>query len=55
MDDLSKHCEFDRYGKKKELNLFRLPSLIAQIFLNESEEIFIGLYSCLMRCMVIKI
>lgn len=41
-DELSKHCEFDRYSEKKELHLFRLPSLCAKICLDESSKVLIG-------------
>jgi len=42
VDDLSKHCEFDRYSKGKELKLFRLPSLCARICLNPDAEVLVG-------------
>ena len=41
-DDLAKHCDFDRYGRKKELKLFRLPSFCASICLSESNETLLG-------------
>ncbi|KAF4458058.1 hypothetical protein F53441_133 [Fusarium austroafricanum] len=42
VDDLSKHCDFDRYSRTKELKLFRVPSICAKICLSESEEVLIG-------------
>ncbi|KAI1097154.1 hypothetical protein F4804DRAFT_347412 [Jackrogersella minutella] len=36
-DELSKHCEFDRYGREKRLQMFRLPSLCAKLCLNKEE------------------
>jgi hypothetical protein len=42
VDDLSKHCEFDRYSKRKKLKLFRLPSLCARICLNPDAEVLVG-------------
>ncbi|KAI0844651.1 hypothetical protein F5Y00DRAFT_273876 [Daldinia vernicosa] len=41
VNDLSKHCEFDRYSRKKQLKLFRLPSLCAEICLSEDNETLI--------------
>ncbi|KAF2116368.1 hypothetical protein BDV96DRAFT_686740 [Lophiotrema nucula] len=35
VDDLSKHCEFNRYSQNKSLKLFRFPSFCAEICLNE--------------------
>ncbi|KAL3303408.1 dipeptidyl peptidase III [Colletotrichum asianum] len=42
VDDLSKHCTFDRYSTTKELRLFRLPSLCAKIYLSDINEVLIG-------------
>ncbi len=42
VDDLSQHCEFDRYSINKELKLFRLPSLCARISLDEDTEVLVG-------------
>ena len=39
VDDLSKHCEFDRYSKKKELKLFRLPTMCAMMCLDDGEAL----------------
>ncbi|KAK1716542.1 hypothetical protein BDP67DRAFT_510073 [Colletotrichum lupini] len=36
VDDLSKHCTFDRYSSNKELRIFRLPSLCAKVYLNNT-------------------
>ncbi|KAI0104455.1 hypothetical protein F4814DRAFT_89835 [Daldinia grandis] len=41
VDDLSKHCEFNRYSKEKQLKLFRLPSLCAKICLSEDSQTLI--------------
>ncbi|KAK7990147.1 hypothetical protein PG989_010462 [Apiospora arundinis] len=32
VDDLSQHCEFERYGPTGDIKLFRLPSLCAMIY-----------------------
>ena len=42
VDDLAQHGEFCRYTKRKELKLFRLPSLCANICLNEGTEALVG-------------
>ena len=42
MDDLSHHCDFDRYSRKKELKLFRLPSLCASICINQTDGSLLG-------------
>ncbi|KAI1654753.1 hypothetical protein F4813DRAFT_194892 [Daldinia decipiens] len=41
VDDLSKHCEFSRYSREKQLKLFRLPSLCAKICLSDDSETLI--------------
>ncbi|KAI1458140.1 hypothetical protein F4805DRAFT_148997 [Annulohypoxylon moriforme] len=54
VNDLSSHCDFDRYGKRKQLKLFRLPSLCAKIFLNENDDTYIDRlfksHSCQENC-----
>ncbi|KAI0426342.1 hypothetical protein F5Y09DRAFT_334238 [Xylaria sp. FL1042] len=42
VDDLSKHCHFDRYSKKKELKLFRLPSLCSTICLRGGQDMLMN-------------
>lgn len=42
VDDLSRHCEFDRFSRDKSLKLFRLPSLCARACLNGNEEPLLG-------------
>ncbi|KAI1410376.1 hypothetical protein F5Y13DRAFT_167653 [Hypoxylon sp. FL1857] len=58
VNDLSKHCEFDRYSKKKQLKLFRLPSLCATICLNQGDEALIGRlfknHACQQKCQAIS-
>lgn len=39
VDDLSQHCEFERYGPTGDIKLFRLPSLCAKICLGENSLI----------------
>ncbi|KAI0377692.1 hypothetical protein F5Y04DRAFT_291611 [Hypomontagnella monticulosa] len=38
VNNLADHCEFDRYGRNKQLKLFRLPSLCAKICLSENVD-----------------
>ncbi|KAF2753268.1 hypothetical protein EJ05DRAFT_480299 [Pseudovirgaria hyperparasitica] len=42
-DDLSKHCEFDRYSREKTLKLFRWPSVCARVCLSKDEATLIDL------------
>ncbi|KAK1830085.1 hypothetical protein QBC39DRAFT_354713 [Podospora conica] len=54
IDDISRHCEFDRYSPKKELRLFRLPSLCAMLCLTGKEEMLLDqlfkFHVCMQSC-----
>lgn len=41
IDNLSEHCSFDRYSRKKDLKLFRLPSICSSMCLDESNTMVI--------------
>jgi hypothetical protein len=42
VDDLTKHCIFDRYSKAKELQLFRWPSYCARVCLCQDDDTLVG-------------